>query len=88
MPVIGSTGMPSPKRVTVSVKLTEQTAIRLRNFVRDNRGKPLFLAMGTFVEQAIVTQLDAYEQHHETGPEPRRVALDNSKRINHHTICR
>lgn len=88
MPVIASTGMPSPKRVTVSVKLTQETVVRLRTFVRDNAGKPLYLEMGTFVEQAIVAQLDAYEQHHETGPEPRRVALDNSKRINHHTICR
>lgn len=61
MRAISSSGMASPKRVTVSVKLSAETAARLRAYVRDNRGKPWFWEMGTFVEEAIIAHLTKYE---------------------------
>jgi len=46
-----------PKRVSVSVRLTEATAARLREFVRYHRGHPFFLELGPFVEQAIIAEM-------------------------------
>lgn len=78
MAVVASTGMPGPKRVTLSVKLTEVTVNRLRTFVRDNAGKPLYLEMGTFVEQAILAHLNTCESRlNHGGPDTRLHNLDD-----------
>jgi hypothetical protein len=51
----------NPKRVSVSVRLTEEAAAKLRDFVRWNSGGPLFLELGPFVEQAVLAEIQRTE---------------------------
>lgn len=89
MGVVASAPMAAAERITVSVKLTKATAERLRTFVRDQAGKPLYLEMGTFVEKAINDAIDLLEdgvadviEPRRQSPQPkvRRVELNNIKR--------
>lgn len=48
---------PESKRISVSVRLTETTATRLREFIRYHAGHPLFLELGPFVENAVLAEI-------------------------------
>jgi hypothetical protein len=58
---LASADMSLPKRITFSAKIDEETAIKLRKFVRDNAGKPNYYSISSFLEQAILSHLDACE---------------------------
>lgn len=65
----------SAPRATLTVRLDRALADRLRAFVRDHAGKPLYLSMGSFVADAIVDHLDVIERKLERGerdPTPRQ----------------
>ena len=53
--------MPSPRssRTTLSVRVNAELAARVRAFVRDNAGKPLYLTLAGFVEQAVEAHIQA-----------------------------
>ena len=46
-------------RTTLSVRIDTDVAKRARQFVKDYAGKPLYLKMATFIEQAIEAQIEA-----------------------------
>lgn len=46
-------------RVTLSVRVRADVAERVREFVRDNAGKPLYLTLATFIEGAVEAHLTA-----------------------------
>ena len=88
MSVVASTGMSSPKRITLSVKVSEETAVKLRQHVRYNAGHPNFFTIGAFVEQAILNHIAATEDPPEATQNGRRTALTTDL-INHRrTPCR
>ncbi len=51
----------NPKRVSVSVRLTVESAAKLRDFVKWHSGGPLFLELGPFVEQAVLAEIQRTE---------------------------
>ncbi len=50
-----------PKRVSVSVRLTEATAVKLREFVRYHAGHPSYVLLGPLVEQAVLAEMQRIE---------------------------
>jgi hypothetical protein len=48
-------------RKTISVRVTKATAERMRLFLRDYCGKPLYLKPGEFVEKAILREIQRLE---------------------------
>lgn len=57
-------------RVTLSVRVRADIAARVREFVRDNAGKPLYLTLAAFVEAAAEAHLAALSR--ELEPPSRR----------------
>ena len=49
----------SNSRVTLSVRIDKALLERMRAFVRDNAGKPLYLSTGGFLEAALEAHLAA-----------------------------
>lgn len=48
-------------RVAVSLRLKPELAAKMKSFVRDHAGKPLFLTLSTFAEDAIERHLRLLE---------------------------
>jgi hypothetical protein len=57
-----------PKRISVSVRLTEGTANHLRAFIRHHAGHPLFLQLGPFVERAILREINRIDAEQTQRP--------------------
>lgn len=55
-------------RVTLSVRVRLDVADRVREFVRDNAGKPLYLTLAAFVEAAAEAHLAALARELEQPP--------------------
>ena len=56
-----------PIRKSVSFRLRADIIAQLREFVRDHAGKPLYLEIGTFVEEAIIRHLNFTDKRLESG---------------------
>jgi hypothetical protein len=52
---------PALKR-TISFKIDADVADRVKQFLRDNSGKPLYLRPGTFAEQALIDAIERIER--------------------------
>ncbi len=55
-------GMPGRQKTNLSVRVRADLAARLRTFVRDNAGKPLYLTLASFCEDAIEAHLRSMER--------------------------
>jgi hypothetical protein len=73
--------MPSRRRprTTLSVRVRTDLAARLREYVRDNAGKPLYLNMSGFFEAAIERHIAALERELAGEAPTRRRTLDNNR---------
>jgi hypothetical protein len=68
-------------RSTLSTRVRTDLLVRLREFVRDNAGKPLYLTMSSFIEEAIEVHLEAVERRL-SGDLPHRrrnAAIENTR---------
>ena len=68
-------------RISISFRLDRDVVARLRTFVRDNAGKPLYLEMGSFVQQAIVAQIEQTEGQVDEEDAPRRRLTSGRERV-------
>ncbi len=68
----------STPRATLSVRIKIETADKLRVFVKDNSGKPLYLTMGGFVEDAIEAYMKELQKTPDSG------ALKNGRTTSPH----
>ena len=61
---MNSTDMPTGRsaRSTISVRVDAVLAARIREFVRDNAGKPLYANLSSFTEDALRAHLAAQER--------------------------
>lgn len=67
--------MPSGvSRISFSIRVTPAFAARLRGFIRDNAGRPLYLELGSFVETTLTREIDRIERGQTAPPTspPRR----------------
>lgn len=74
-----------PDRVLLSVRIDTEVARRARELCRNQAGSPLFLRLGTFVQQAIVNQIAATEAQLADGARPaeRRDLIRDQPSRNH-----
>lgn len=66
-------------RVTLSVRVRPEVAARVREFVRDNAGRPLYLSLAGFIEAAAEAHLAALERQL-AGDQPHPRPSANSRR--------
>ena len=70
---------PDDSRISISFRLPRPLVERLRAFVRDNAGKPKYLKLGPFVEEAISAHIDRVEEEIDDGEPVRRPAASRER---------
>ena len=70
-------GSKTPQKV-ITLRMRADVVDALRTFVKDNAGKPLYLKLGPFTEDAIVRHL-AYLEKRLQGPFPEAGRSSNSR---------
>lgn len=55
------------KRVPIAIRLDRELAARVKAFVRDHAGRPLFLSMSSFAEAAFEAHLKTLARQVERG---------------------
>lgn len=66
-------------RITLSVRVDKSLVDRVRECVRENAGKPLYLRMGSFVSDALEAHLAATERKLEAPERDTRRISNNSR---------
>jgi hypothetical protein len=72
-----------PKRKSCSYRISPEVDAELRDFVRRQRGEPLFCELGSFVEEAIRQYLAVMRQRLEEDRAGHRGSIATSMRANH-----
>ncbi len=68
-------------RISISFRLPRPLVERLRAFVRDNAGKPKYLKLGPFVEEAISAHIDRVEEDLDDSEPVRRPASTRERAL-------
>jgi hypothetical protein len=80
--------MPAPRdNVSISIRMSRAVAERLRTFARDRAGKPDYVKIGPFVEDAVTAAMDRIEGNPVAGdPPPKTLAEIRGAKVlmNHH----
>jgi hypothetical protein len=67
-------------RTTLSVRIRADVAQQVRQFVRDNAGKPLYLSMAIFIEAAVEAHMETLTRGLEGKDRGRRqLPISNSR---------